>query len=206
MTTRDHDHLPEDALPDALRDGLRALRTDTPPAADLWPGIAARLACAPGDAASGDAEAPVGSATTQAPSTAVTDLPRSAQAAATRSSASRRPRRRWALPTAIAASVALAVALGWSLQPPAVAPSGSAAPVIAHEARAMTREYRAAFAAIDAHPLPASEAHAIAQLDRSAADVRAALAQAPESRLLLTQLKRVYARRLDLSQRFARTG
>lgn len=31
-------------LPDALRWQLRALRQDTPPASDLWPGIAGRLA------------------------------------------------------------------------------------------------------------------------------------------------------------------
>lgn len=37
-----HDH--DDELDGALRDGLRGLRIDTPPARDLWPDIAARVA------------------------------------------------------------------------------------------------------------------------------------------------------------------
>lgn len=45
-----HERIPLDedrALPDALRWQLRAQRRDVPPAADLWPGIAARLAPRP---------------------------------------------------------------------------------------------------------------------------------------------------------------
>ena len=37
-----HDH--DNELDGALRDGLRGLRVDSPPARDLWPDIAARLA------------------------------------------------------------------------------------------------------------------------------------------------------------------
>jgi hypothetical protein len=44
-------HDPTSPSDDALRWQLRALRQDTPPARDLWPDIAARLASAPQQAA-----------------------------------------------------------------------------------------------------------------------------------------------------------
>ncbi|MBW8809855.1 MAG: hypothetical protein JF591_13705 [Lysobacter sp.] len=103
-------------MPDALRWQLRALRRDTPPARDLWSGIAARLdeqappqdepapvdhlapiVAAPGDIAPAEA-APIEA--TPAPQVIVL---RSRETS----------RRRWLAPMALAASVAvLAVALG----------------------------------------------------------------------------------------------
>ena len=41
------------------------------------------------------------------------------------------------------------------------------------------------------------------ELDRSAAEVRAALRQDPDARFLFNRLQSVYARRLDLSRRLA---
>lgn len=40
-------HDQDNELSGALRDGLRALRIDTPPARDLWPDIASRIAAPP---------------------------------------------------------------------------------------------------------------------------------------------------------------
>jgi len=40
-------HDQDTELSDALRDGMRGLRIDTPPARDLWPDIAARIEVAP---------------------------------------------------------------------------------------------------------------------------------------------------------------
>lgn len=225
MNTHDHDYddrtvdQRDDAdLTPALRDGLRALRTDDAPPTDLWAGIAARLTRTAHDAganandAADTIDATRGAARSDAASDAMhrhridAQPPASARPAAAGGRRARRATRRaWTLPVAIAASIAFALAVGWQLQRPAAdGAAGPAAPLIAHEANALTREYRAAFAAVDTRPLPSTEARTIAQLDRTAADVRAALKQAPESRLLLTQLKRIYARRLDLSQRFAR--
>ncbi|WP_052756097.1 hypothetical protein [Lysobacter capsici] len=109
-------HTPDGELPDALRWQLRALRRDTPPARDLWSGIAARLGeqappqdepapvdhlapivAAPGDASPAEA-APIEAAL--AP-----------QVIVLRAREASRPR--WLAPMALAASVAvLAVALG----------------------------------------------------------------------------------------------
>ncbi|KWS04303.1 hypothetical protein AZ78_1852 [Lysobacter capsici AZ78] len=107
---------PDGELPDALRWQLRALRRDTPPARDLWSGIAARL----GEQASPqDEPAPVDHL---APIVASPGDPSPAEAApieavpapqviVLRSRESSRPR--WLAPMALAASVAvLAVALG----------------------------------------------------------------------------------------------
>lgn len=70
------------------------------------------------------------------------------------------------------------------------------------EARRMSTDYRQA---LDALPADAARSRTLApaldELDRSAAQIRRALARDPDSRLLLEQLRRTYARRLELSQR-----
>ena len=70
------------------------------------------------------------------------------------------------------------------------------------EARRLSTDYRAA---LQAMPDDARQPHVLApalnELDRSAAQIRRALARDPDSRLLLEQLRRTYSRRLELSQR-----
>ena len=119
----------------------------------------------------------------------------------------RRPvARQW---MAIAASMLLVVgALGWwramtPMQPTSTLPSAVAQSLMQREAESMTRQYEAAL-----REVPSSSAHPLVlatydQLDRSAAMIRAALAVDPDSRLLLEQLQRTYARRLALAQRVA---
>jgi hypothetical protein len=70
------------------------------------------------------------------------------------------------------------------------------------EARRLSDDYRQA---LDALPADAARSPALApaidELDRSAAQIRRALARDPDSRLLLEQLRRTYTRRIELSQR-----
>lgn len=255
---------PDGELPDALRWQLRALRRDTPPARDLWSGIAARLGeqaspqdepapvdhlapivAAPGDIAPAEA-APIEAA--PAP-----------QVIVLRSREASRPR--WLAPMALAASVAvLAVALGvmWKggaavdgtaagdvaavggaagqdssastaagiadagtkpVDGRAVAQNSSAptdtgiahagttpASLVQREADGMTRQYQAAMREIE----PVSQQAlalkpAFDELDRNTALILDAMAHDPDSRLLLEQLRRTYARRLALAQRVAYT-
>lgn len=70
------------------------------------------------------------------------------------------------------------------------------------EARRLSTDYRQALAAM---PADADTARVLApafdELDRSAEQIRRALARDPDSQLLLEQLRRTYTRRLELSQR-----
>lgn len=174
-------------LPDDLRRALRGLHRDSEPGQDLWPGIAARLA--PG-ASRPDLASPQ----------AMPQMPGAARARAQR----RRPRR--LAPLATAASLAAALALGWNVLPPRTAGTGHEAAVaglILGEARAMTRDYEAAWRALDARRRPGADADALRELDRSAAEVRAALRRDPGARYLFDRLQSVYAQRLALAQRLA---
>lgn len=186
MTTQDHNAMPQDdGLPDALRWQLRGLRREAMPQRDLWAGISARIAAEP--------------ATQPALAANVVALPRSSNR-----------RLGW---LAMAASVALAVGLVWQLRPADTAgPADSfartaphadptTAVLISREASAMTWEYKAALREIDAHNRPVADAAALRQLDRSAAEVRSALAQNPDARFLLDRLQKLYAQRLALTQR-----
>lgn len=188
-TQREHPDTDIGSLPDALRWQLRALRREHAPARDLWPDIATRL--------------PARDAATARP----TRMPR------------------WLAPTAMAASLLLVVGvLGWNspLRPagtpsppsahPAVAdtarpgaqdPGAASAsmPVLVLEAAGLTRQYQAAFDEIGVLPVDGSLHPAIAELDRSAELILDALTEQPDSRRLLDQLHRTYARRLTLSQR-----
>jgi hypothetical protein len=117
--------------------------------------------------------------------------------------APRRRGRRFA-PWAMAASIVLGLAVAWRLQPPP-APSPQAG-LISHEAQAMTREYRGALKVIAASAPPSVEADpALRDLDRSAAQIRSALAKDPDARFLLDRLRHTYAMRLALTQRAALT-
>ncbi len=178
-----------DDMPDALRWQLRGLRRDALPQRDLWAGIAERIS----------AQAGTAPAVQAAPSNVI--------------SLRSRPLG-W---LAMAASVAIAVGIGWQLRPAALQqtsqpepfaqtsahPSDPTATLLSREAAAMTWEYKAALREIDAQKNPVADARALRQLDRSAAQVRSALAQDPEARFLLERLQKLYAQRLALTQRLA---
>ncbi|MGJ7902242.1 hypothetical protein [Lysobacter sp. 1R34A] len=189
---------PEGELPDALRWQLRALRRDAPPTRDLWPAIAARLV---EQAPSVAAQTPAAADGRQAGAPVTALRPRE------------RTRHRWMAPLALAASVA-ALAIGIAGQyraEPGSSPSVAAQPsapasLMQREADGMTRQYQAAIREIG----PATERAkamqpAFDELDRNAALILDALAHDPDSRLLLEQLRRTYARRLALAQRVVYT-
>jgi hypothetical protein len=195
------DRTPEGELPDALRWQLRAMRRELPPSRDLWSGIAARL----GEQAP-PAELPPAPLAPRDETPAVIAMrPREVS------------RNRWMAPLALAASVAaLAIGIGSQFRAPhtpadpaqgAVATvSAAPATLMQREADGMTRQYQAAMREI----APATQ-QAVAlkpafdELDRNAALILDALAHDPDSRLLLEQLRRTYARRLALAQRVAYT-
>ncbi|MGH8027298.1 MAG: hypothetical protein ACREO0_11280 [Pseudoxanthomonas sp.] len=114
------------------------------------------------------------------------------------------PVRRFA-PWAMAASVLLAVGVVWQMMPSAQpqAPAGNA--VIRQQAVSMALDYERAFARLqqaDIHP----EMHgAFGELDRSAAQILTAIDRDPNEPFLLEQLRRTYARRLQLTQRAVMT-
>lgn len=170
-----------DGLPDALRWQLRGLRRDAAPQADLWPGIAARI-----------------HAEGQPASTIVPLRPRAT--------------RRYAW-LAMAASVALAIGIGWQR----LAPAPSVEPVVVEaapaedptarlltrEAVALTWEYKAALREAGAGRAPTTDNPALLEIDRSAKQVRTALAQDPDARFLLERLQSLYAQRLALTRQLA---
>ncbi len=124
-----------------------------------------------------------------------------ASALPARNHISRRPS--WLAPIAMAASLLLVVGVvGW-WQGAGITTAASPETLVQREADALTRQYQAAV-----HELAPVSAHGslqptFAALDRDAALIQSALAQAPDSRLLLAQLRRTYARRLALAQRVA---
>ena len=79
---------------------------------------------------------------------------------------------------------------------------GDSAQLALVESRHLSTDYRRA---LEALPADARRSGALApglqELDRSAAEIRRALARDPDSRLLLEQLRRTYTRRIELSQR-----
>jgi len=180
-TTHDRSDNPSapEPLPDALR--LRGLRRDVPPARDLWPDISARLAAHPQAAAA--------------------DQPHATTPLRAAPHRHRRGLRGlgW---FAAAASIALAIGIGWQLRPQAVnAPSAGRDAMLVRQADAMTREYDAAVRELESAKPAVRETGALQQLDRSAAEVRAALARDPDAVFLLEQLRRVYTQRLSLTRR-----
>ena len=175
-------------LGDSLRWQLRALRRDEPPGRDLWAGIAPALAA-------------------RGPATG---------------------RRSWLAPAAMAASLLLVVGVvgvvGWQAtrapdpRPPSYtlvqreADGGNTLmereaeglnTLMEREAEGLTRQYQAALDELAPMAAAGSLQPAFAVLDRDAALIRDALRQAPDSRLLLDQLRRTYAHRLALAQRVA---
>jgi len=155
---------------ETLRWQLRGLRRDVEPQADLWPGIAARIAATPQEAA----------------------LPG-------------KSRTRQLAPWAVAASLLLAVGMVWRMVPvaPQQAPVGN--PLIRQQAVAMTLDYERAFAHLQQGDIQPEMHGAFGELDRSAAQILTAIDRDPDASFLLEQLRRTYARRLQLTQRAVMT-
>ena len=119
--------------------------------------------------------------------------------------AARPPRRSWPTTLAVAACLCVAVASAWMSRTPAPEPSAESlqAEIVRREAEALTREYYAALREFEGAPVPEPLQPALATLDRSAMDIRGAIATDPDAVFLLDQLRRTYARRLSLTQRAA---
>jgi len=163
---------------EALAARLRQLPSQRTPPEAVWTAIATNIA-APADAAS---PTPTG-----APVVAL--------------SSRRRPRWRAPLGWALAASVALLAVLLMPrqvLSPDPVAVP--ATPILVRQADAMAGEYRQAIASLPATEVPADLRPALHELDASAAAIRVALGQQPDAEFLLNQLRRTYAKRLELTR------
>ncbi len=121
----------------------------------------------------------------------------------------RKPQRRLPLWSMVAAAV-LGIGFATSMlrlpsepgrTPLAEAPRRPA--TLSREAELLAIDYRAALSEVAARPLPLALRPAAAELDASVREIRGALREAPESRLLLDQLRRTYELRLRLGQRAA---
>lgn len=112
------------------------------------------------------------------------------------------------VPWAMAASLLLAIGFVWQLTPAPsqVSVTAQGNPLILQQAVSMTLDYENALARMqqaDTHP----EMHtALGDLDRSAAQILNAIDTDPSARFLLDQLRRTYARRLQLTQRAVMTS
>jgi hypothetical protein len=190
----DHDH--DAQLPAELRRSLRALRGDRMPGHDLWPGISARISA---DRQGVPAASPGPSSHAAASPMPATRMP------APRTRRSRHPRR--LLPgLATAASLVAVLVIGWGVFIPstnAPSPATTASAPMLREAAHMTREYRLAWRAFDARRPAGVDTSALHEIDRNAAQVRAALQQDPDGRYLFERLQSLYALRLDLSRRLS---
>lgn len=75
--------------------------------------------------------------------------------------------------------------------------------LVRNEAAAMRRQYEAELRQFRDRPVPASMSPALIELDQSANNILVALDSHPDAVFLLDQLRRTYARRLQLTQRVA---
>ena len=101
----------------------------------------------------------------------------------------------------------LSAGVAWQMRPAAVpvtAPAATtvaAASLVQREASTLTVQYQAALRELEFQPVPTNWQPGLEALDRSAAEIRSALQQNPDSRLLLERLRETYTRRLALSRR-----
>lgn len=165
-----------DDTDDALRQRLRALPRELAPPGDGWTRLQAALPPRP----------PI-----------VVDLPRTL---GHRRSVRRRLRWAWPAGAALAASLALYWVVPQTTQPRL--PEPGAPSVLQQQASAMSADYQQAIAALPRVDAPEWRP-ALRELDDSADQIHAALAQSPRSRHLLEQLQRTYALRLELTRQAA---
>lgn len=130
------------------------------------------------------------------PRIAATIAATSQEAAAPRKA---RPRR--FAPWAIAASVLLAAGLFWQLPPPARPGDAEPDPLIRRQAVSMALDYERALAHLQQAGIHPEMHAALGELDSSVAQILAAIDHDPDAPFLLEQLRRTYARRLQLTQR-----
>ncbi|MGH8061098.1 MAG: hypothetical protein ACREO7_03680 [Pseudoxanthomonas sp.] len=112
----------------------------------------------------------------------------------------RKTRVRRFAPWAMAASVLLAVGVAWQSNPASPA-SSQGNPLIRQQAVSMTLDYENALARLQLAGTHPEMAPVFGDLDRSAAQILGAIDRDPDARFLLDQLRRTYARRLELTQR-----
>ena len=155
-----------------LRRQLRELRREREPSQDLWADIAERIAS------------------------------NSSPASASPNSA----RHLWWAPALAASAVFAALLLGVSNRSPDEASSprqrqyAAFASSLSRNADALALEYEAALTSLPPIPVPSELQSTLQVLDDSAEQLQVALREQPESKFLLGQLRRVYARRLQLSR------
>lgn len=109
------------------------------------------------------------------------------------------------VPWAMAASVLLVVGMFWQGMPGPTQSNPQTSPLVLQQAVAMTFDYENALARMQetqAHP---EVQQAFGELDRSAAQILTAIDRDPNAVFLLEQLRRTYARRLQLTQRATMT-
>ncbi|HEY2346034.1 MAG TPA: hypothetical protein VGH80_09130 [Xanthomonadaceae bacterium] len=75
--------------------------------------------------------------------------------------------------------------------------------LVLKEAEAIRKQYQAELRKFDGKPVPMSVTPALLELDRSAESIMVALDSRPDAVFLLDQLRRTYARRLQITQRVA---
>lgn len=108
----------------------------------------------------------------------------------------RRRRGRWPLRVGLGLAAALAVLM----VVPTPVPHTPAPSLLQRQADAMAGEYQQAIAALPKADVTDEWRPALHELDASADNIRAAIAENPRSRYLLGQLQRTYALRLELTQ------
>ena len=169
MNTHDHD---DNTLDANLRLQLRGLRPDIAPAADLWPGIAARLSAAPANAAP---RAPRRTPRNIAP---------------------------WALAASLVLSLGIAWRMQPPPAAPAGAQVrliDREADAMTREYHAALQELHASAPQPSGAATPAQPA--LRELDQSARLIRDAIDRDPGATYLLGRLQRTYTLRLELTQR-----
>lgn len=105
-------------------------------------------------------------------------------------------RRRWPLRVGLG----LAAALGLLMVVPTPVPQTPPPTLVQRQAEAMVAEYQQAMATLPTAQVGGEWQPALRELDNSADHIRAALIENPRSRVLLGQLQRTYALRLELTQ------
>ena len=158
---------------------LRQLPREREPARDLWPAISAAIGGH--DAAGSSENGPAHKA---------------------------RRRSHWLRWTSAVAVASLLATVGLSishfrLSRLAHSPNNREHRLVLKEAASIRKQYKAQFAKFTGRKVPADIAPALIELDSSADAILRALEVQPDDVFLLDQLRRTYARRLELTQRMA---